>query len=176
MEKPKLEQLQDQSEKLHSRIMATTHVPTRKQLQTERAKILGQINILTDKKHRIEQAQYAKKLNDLISENRDFIFFSVNNARTQIQEDGSVEVTFSPCKHKHKFPIKQLLTNHQVEPNYREGDTLQRWQNMMRRNETYSGSMNCSQCRKDKEKRFNLLRKRNNKPIGRLTWELRKLQ
>ena len=180
MEKPNLDtqinDLQNQANKLHHLICCEPDILKKRPLMRQRSQILEKVGTLREKQNAIEQTIYTKKLNDLISENRDFIFFSVNNRRIQIQENGTVEVTFSPCKHKHKFPIKQLLTNYRVNPNHREGDTFGRWQRMMINNETYSGGMNCRQCRKDKEKRFAKLRRYNNKPIGRLSWILRKLQ
>ncbi len=132
-----------------------------------------QIQALELQKHDLEQPQYDKKLELLITENKEFILFSVNGTKVSIRKDLTVQVTFLPCQHKQQLPMKDFLRN----PNNPNSKSLfERWIDMIRNNITYSGALNCQECRKNKEKRFAKFRRYDDKPIGRASWTLRKLQ
>jgi len=170
----KIKTLENESFKMHGIITSERHIPTKDRLSANRAKVTQEVDVLKDKRHQLEETHYDGKLETLITENKTFIFFSAHSARILIDEHNEVEVTFAPCGHKHTFKIRDRLRNYTIQQSNKS--LFDRWRRMMKENVVYSGGMNCQQCRKDKEKRFAKLRRRDNKPIGSLRWELRKLQ
>jgi len=167
-----IEELQRRAFDLGSKITSTDHQPTKKSLIAEKAAIDLKLEHL--RRHRTieEEKQYSEKLETLIKENRLFISFSVNNQRINIDEKGKVQVTFTSCNHRKSFPITELRLS-QVENNRTK---FERWVRILKTNITYTGEMRCRECQKNKEQRFQRLRRRTKEPTPKIRWELRALR
>ena len=168
----KIAELEGQSFKLHADIMREPFLGHKKPLMAKRAKILQEINDLRLKKEELENKEYTEKLEDLIRENRELIFFSVRNTRIPIPEDLTVELVFHPCSHKEKWYLPNLLTK----PHIPMKSLFEMWVHFLNSNEIRSCShVPCQECRKE---RPSTLRGKSilAEPFGHIDWTLRRLQ
>lgn len=172
MANDELTKLEKEEFRLHGQIIAEQYIPKKRQLSTKRSEVVLKINELKRKLKGIEGAEYPKKTLTLIVENRTFISFIVNGTKIEIDENGNVEVVFTPCNHKNTFPISELRLNTSADKRVK----FETWTRLLKENITYTGAINCEKCRKNKEKLLTKFRRYNNKPIGRASWVLRRFQ
>lgn len=167
-----IKELEDRAFNLHSQATATTHIKTKESLMAEEAAINLKIEHLRTLQNEENEKQYSEKLQTLITENRNLIFFSVNGERIEIDKKGKVEIRFTPCGHTKTMQIARLQLHHH-ENNRIKFET---WVRLLKTNTVYSGGLSCQECRENKKKRFQTLRRYTHKSIPKLSWELRALR
>jgi hypothetical protein len=169
-----LSSLYQQENDLKSRIMAETHLPTKRQLMEQKSKIWLQIRKLEFKIEQQREKQANETLESLLKQQKPFIFVSSNGRKLEIPENLQVELTFEPCHHKSKIFIGELLRN----PNYPQNiNLLQTWQRLLSEDSIITTMVNCETCRKERASlKAKLGLWQPEKPLGRANIVLRRLQ
>jgi len=170
--KSEITELEARAFDVHCEISSTAHIRTKELLMAKKADIDRKLAELRSHRDIEEEKQYAEKLDTLIKENRLFISFAVNTERIPIDEKGKVQVTFKPCNHRKTFTITELRLS-QMGNNRTKFET---WVRILKSNIIHSGAMRCEECRKNKEKRFQTLRRYTHATPPQLNWELHALR
>lgn len=153
--KTNLKELQERAFDLHSEIIATPHLPTRRKLMQKRGKILTEIRILEAERD-VDREKTAKKdLDELLTKTKPLLSVSINREKQQITEKLTVELTFQPCGHKRTLKLKELLRSFEFHQNKRvptsEERLLTTWKLLFEMNSTAQGTRNCRKCQADKK-------------------------
>lgn len=149
----KINELEKQSFKLLSRIMASGNILTeqKQSLITKRAKILQQIDTLKTQQNTPKEQEAISKINELFNNPKYTKVIEVNGNKVTLDENLNMPLTFHPCKHKLRIHAKELL-RHQREP-INEQVLLSKWQPIFSRNTTLTAKFTCEECRKAMKKR-----------------------
>lgn len=159
----KIEQLQEEAFKLHSRITAETHVPTKKRLISQRAKVVQQIQGLKLKAIPEKEKQASQVLDELFRSEKVVCVLTINGIRTEPDEDLNVTLTFLPCKHELSMHMKELFHRYRRHAPQSEQYLLNKWRSSLTPNTIMEARYNCPKCREAKEKKFKLFRRHSPK-------------
>ena len=160
----KIEDLQQEAFKLHSKITSTAHIPTKRKLVAQEAKILQQIRVLELKAFPEKEKEASQKIDELFRSDKIVCVLTINGIRTEPDENLNVTLKFHPCQHELTMHIKELFHRYQaVCPN--EQVLFSRWQGTLNPNAIIEKRYNCPKCIEAKQKKFKMFRRRSAKDI-----------
>ena len=161
----KIEDLQQQAFDLHCKITSTVHIPTKRKLSSQHAKVLQQIRVLEQKAFPEKEKQASMEIDKLFRSEKLVYVLTINGMRTEPDEDLNVTLTFSPCKHELTMHIKELFHRYRVHRTPSEQLLLMKWRSTLTTNRIIEKRYNCPKCREAKQKKFKMFRRTSAKDI-----------
>lgn len=153
----------------------------KRELEIEKGAVHEKIMELEVKKTEIQNKQAENKINILLTQNRQSIFFSVNMEKMQIPENLQIKLTFQPCGHTKEIPLREVLRAYE----YREDHNIPRsnttllelWKRVFEQGDVFEPTFSCEQCRKEQDDLLTKMHiRRGNAIIGHCRVIIRKLQ
>ena len=151
--------LQKQVDRLRSEIMSEAKgktSPLKRERQTQKAKLMQQIGILTEKRDLQRYAEALEKINDLFQNTKRVLILEVNNYRIELDKDFNFMLKFS-CKHTRKTHLRELLSYQKSCPNNQV--LLTRWTSILSTPTALTTGFSCEECKRAKAKKFALFRR-----------------
>jgi hypothetical protein len=168
-----LANLQQQDQDLTISLRTTPDLRQKRKIEEQRNVIRSRIRELETKIQDVKEKEALEQLNKMLTENRYLLFLSVNGVKIEIPTDLKPEITFQPCKHKQKIFIAEILRN----PSYPSNvNLLQTWQRLLSEDSTITTMRLCPECQKEKQSKLVQWGLKTEKPNGRATLVLRRLQ
>ena len=142
-----IEDLQRKQHILHAKIMSERNLIEKPKLISQEAKLLQKINNLRRQKLPHEEVKASQQIDALFKEK--LYVLELNEHRTKPTKDLMITLKFYPCGHKKTIHIKDL-----IHPKPRsEQSLLSHWKGIFSANTILTGSFNCQECRKAKQKK-----------------------
>ena len=143
-----INQLQKEEHTLHAKIMSEANIIEKRKLVARHSKIIERINALKTQQHDPLETQASQATNKLFKEK--LYVLELNDHKTKPDNDLNIALRFYPCSHKKTIHIKNLI---HPKPNSEQA-LLSHWQAIFNANTELTGSFNCQECRRAKQKRL----------------------
>lgn len=173
-------QLQKQIYDYHPRIVSTQLITEKRTLIKQRTELSAKLTPLLRKKEAQQEKEHEQKLEQFLLSNRHLIGLTINGNIIPIPKNLHIELACTPCGHKKRIHIKELLRTYSHHAQKRVPSTNQQlydqWQMLFDLNYTQPNTETCQTCRKERNEQRNKFHHYQDKPIGTVRWELHKLR
>jgi hypothetical protein len=166
----KMRELSEKERDIDIRFRNATDPRDKPRFELEKGKVFKEIQEVQTQIKKLKDKNAENQNNELLNDGMPFIVVTVNGKRIQASE--KIEITFEPCHHKLKIPLRDVIKN-QNDSNI---TLLERWQRILSQGESYQPVFYCHECKREEKELEKKGRHISNRINGTATVIIRKLQ